>query len=104
MRTNVSGVYAVGDVNGKLQLAHVAFDQGVVAAETIAGHETTPIDNYTNMPRCTYCQPQIASIGLTEAQAKEQGINVKIRQSSIPGSWKISSNRRAIRFRKGNHR
>ena len=78
MRTNVSGVYAVGDVNGKLQLAHVAFDQGVVAAETIAGHETTPIDNYTNMPRCTYCQPQIASIGLTETQAKEQGINVKI--------------------------
>ena len=78
MRTNVGGVYAVGDVNGKLQLAHVAFDQGVVAAETIAGHETTPIDNYTNMPRCTYCQPQIASIGLTEAQAKEQGINVKI--------------------------
>ena len=78
MRTNVGGVYAVGDVNGKLQLAHVAFDQGVVAAETIAGHETTPIDNYTNMPRCTYCQPQIASIGLTEAQAKEQGINIKI--------------------------
>ena len=50
----------------------------MVAAETIAGHETTPIDNYTNMPRCTYCQPQIASIGLTEAQAKEQGINIKI--------------------------
>ena len=68
MRTNVGGVYAVGDVNGKLALAHVAFDQGVVAAETIAGHETTPIDNYANMPRCTYCQPQIASIGLTEVK------------------------------------
>lgn len=78
MRTNVGGVFAVGDVNGKLALAHVAFDQGVVAAETIAGHETTPIDDYTNMPRCTYCQPQIASIGLTEAQAREQGINVKV--------------------------
>ena len=78
MRTNVGGVYAVGDVNGKLQLAHVAFDQGVVAAETIAGHEATPIDDYTNMPRCTYCQPQIASIGLTEAEAREQGINVKV--------------------------
>jgi dihydrolipoamide dehydrogenase len=78
MRTNVSGVYAVGDVNGKLALAHVAFDQGVVAAETIAGHETQPIDNYEDMPRCTYCQPQIASIGITEAQAKERGINIKI--------------------------
>jgi len=78
MRTNVGGVYAVGDVNGKLALAHVAFDQGVVAAETIAGHETTPIEDYTNMPRCTYCQPQIASIGLTEAQAREQGINLKV--------------------------
>ena len=78
MRTNVVGIYAVGDVNGKLPLAHVAFDQGVVAAETIAGHDTTPIDNYINMPRCTYCQPQIASTGLTEAQAREQGIDVKI--------------------------
>jgi dihydrolipoamide dehydrogenase len=78
MRTNVGGVYAVGDVNGKLALAHVAFDQGIVAAETIAGHETQPIEDYTSMPRCTYCNPQIASIGLTEAQAREQGINVKI--------------------------
>jgi dihydrolipoamide dehydrogenase len=78
MRTNVGGVYAVGDVNGKLMLAHVAFDQGVVAAETIAGHAPQPIDDYTNMPRCTYAQPQIASIGLTEAQAREQGINLKI--------------------------
>jgi len=65
-------------VNGKLMLAHVAFDQGVVAAETIAGHETEPIDDYVNMPRCTYAQPQIASIGLTEAQARENGINVKV--------------------------
>lgn len=78
MKTNVGGVYAVGDVNGKLALAHVAFDQGVVAAEMAAGHETEPIEDYAAMPRCTYCNPQIASIGLTEAQAKEQGINVKI--------------------------
>ncbi len=78
MRTNVSGVYAVGDVNGKLMLAHVAFDQGVVAAETIVGHETQPIEDYTNMPRCTYAQPQIASIGLTEAQARENGVNLKV--------------------------
>jgi dihydrolipoamide dehydrogenase len=78
MRTNVGGVYAVGDVNGKLALAHVAFDQGVVAAEMCAGHEAQPIDDYSAMPRCTYCQPQIASIGLTEAQAKEQGIKLKV--------------------------
>jgi dihydrolipoamide dehydrogenase len=78
MRTNVGGVYAVGDVNGKLMLAHVAFDQGVVAAETIAGHDVEPIEDYVNMPRCTYAQPQIASIGLTEAQARENGVNLKI--------------------------
>ncbi len=78
MKTNVGGVYAVGDVNGKLALAHVAFDQGVVAAEMAAGHSTEPIEDYLSMPRCTYCNPQIASIGLTEAQANERGINVKI--------------------------
>lgn len=78
MKTNVGGVYAVGDVNGKLALAHVAFDQGVVAAEMAAGHATEPIEDYLSMPRCTYCNPQIASIGLTEAQAKEQGISIKV--------------------------
>ncbi len=75
MRTNVTGVYAVGDVTGKLPLAHVAFDQGVVAAETIAGHDPEPIEDYLAMPRCTYCQPQIASIGITEAEAREQGLD-----------------------------
>jgi dihydrolipoamide dehydrogenase len=78
MRTNVGGVYAVGDVNGKLPLAHVAFDQGVLAAEMAAGHDAQPIEDYASMPRCTYCNPQIASIGLTEAEAREQGIDVKI--------------------------
>lgn len=78
MRTNVGGVYAIGDVTGKLALAHVAFEQGVVAAEMAAGHEAQPIDDYLEMPRATYCQPQIASIGLTEHQARQQGITVKI--------------------------
>jgi len=78
MRTNIDNIFSVGDVNGKLQLAHVAFDQGIVAAEIIAGQETDPIENYFDMPRCTYCQPQIASIGLTESQARQQGIDVKI--------------------------
>ena len=76
MRTNVPGIYAIGDVTGKLALAHVASAQGIVAAETVAGAETRPLD-YGSMPRCTYCQPQVASFGLTEAQATEQGHTVR---------------------------
>jgi dihydrolipoamide dehydrogenase len=76
MRTNVDGVYAIGDVTGKLMLAHVASDQGVVAVEGIAGLEPAKPD-YIKMPRCTYCQPQVASCGLTEAQAREHGYQVK---------------------------
>ena len=76
MRTNVSSVWAVGDVNGKLMLAHVAMQQGVIAAEAIAGKDTTPLD-YIQMPRATFCQPQVGSIGYTEAQAKEAGFTVK---------------------------
>ena len=86
MRTNVGGVYAVGDVTGKLPLAHVAFDQGIVAAETVAGHDPEPIEDYLAMPRCTYCHPQIASIGITEAEAKDQGARLQRRQSAVPSS------------------
>jgi dihydrolipoamide dehydrogenase len=80
MQTNVAGVYAIGDVTGKLALAHVASAQGVVAAEHLAGHETRPIKDadYIFMPRCTYCKPQVASLGYTEAQAKEKGTEVKV--------------------------
>jgi len=77
MRASVDTVYAIGDVTGKLPLAHVASAQGIVAVETIAGVETQPLD-YEAMPRCTYCQPQVASFGLTEAQAAERGHEVKI--------------------------
>ena len=77
MRTNVPGIYAIGDVTGKLALAHVASAQGLVAAETIAGVETVTLD-YEMLPRCTYCQPQVASFGLTEAQAAERGHQVKV--------------------------
>jgi len=77
MQTNVAGVYAIGDVTGKLPLAHVASAMGVVAAEVIANHETIKLD-YINMPRCTYTSPQIASIGLTEAQAKDKGYSIKV--------------------------
>jgi len=79
MRTNVPGVYAIGDVTGKLALAHVASAQGIVAVETIAGVETVTLD-YEMLPRCTYCQPQVASFGITEAQAAERGHQVKVGQ------------------------
>lgn len=71
-RTNVPGIYAIGDVTMKLPLAHVASAQGIVAVETIAGKEPRAL-NYNNIPRCTYTRPQVASLGLTEAQAGETG-------------------------------
>ena len=77
MQTSVPTIYAIGDVTGKLMLAHVGSAMGIVAAETIGGAETVTLD-YEMMPRATYCQPQIASFGLTEAQAKERGYTVKI--------------------------
>jgi dihydrolipoamide dehydrogenase len=76
-RTNIDGVYAIGDVTGKLMLAHTAEAMGVVAAETIAGAETMEID-FDMIPRATYCQPQIASFGYSEEQAKEKGYDVKV--------------------------
>lgn len=77
MATNVPGVFAIGDVTGKLALAHAASAQAVTAAEAIAGEETEPLD-YTYMPKATYCQPQVASFGLTEEQAIAQGHEVKV--------------------------
>jgi dihydrolipoamide dehydrogenase len=77
MRTNVPHIYAIGDCTAKLLLAHTAEAQGVVAAETIAGAETMPID-YDMIPRATYCQPQIGSFGYSEQQAKDMGYDVKI--------------------------
>ncbi|MEM7536458.1 MAG: dihydrolipoyl dehydrogenase [Chloroflexota bacterium] len=80
MRTNVPHIYSIGDCTGKLGLAHVASAQALVAAETIAGAETLPIpdEKYQFMPRCTYCKPEVASTGMTEAQAKEAGYDIKI--------------------------
>jgi dihydrolipoamide dehydrogenase len=77
MRTNVPSIYAIGDVTGKLLLAHVAEAMGIIAAETIAGTETMELD-YVMMPRATYCQPQVASFGWTEKQAREQGLDIKV--------------------------
>lgn len=78
MRTDVPHVFAIGDVTAKLQLAHVAEAQGVVAAETIAGAETMPIVDYRMMPRATFNQTQVASFGLTEAQARAEGHDVRV--------------------------
>ncbi|CAM5733405.1 dihydrolipoyl dehydrogenase [Mycolicibacterium aubagnense] len=82
MRTNVPHIYAIGDVTAKLQLAHVAEAQAVVAAETIAGAETLALGDYRMMPRATFCQPQVASFGLTEEQAREEatrrGSDIKV--------------------------
>ena len=76
METTAPGVYAIGDVTGKMALAHVASAQGVTAVESIAGLDPPPLD-YGQMPRAIYCKPQVASLGLTEAQAREQGRAVK---------------------------
>ena len=89
MATNVPGIYAIGDATGKLALAHVASAQGVTAVEHIAGMDTQPLD-YVSMPRATYCQPQIASFGLTEVQAREQGYQVSI------GSFNVQANGKAL--------
>ena len=75
-RTNVPNVYAIGDCTGRMMLAHVAEAMGIVAAETIAGEETLPVD-YAYIPRATFCHPQIASMGLSEQQAKDAGHEVK---------------------------
>lgn len=77
MATSVPGIWAIGDVTAKLMLAHVGSAQGIICAENIAGVETIQL-NYEMMPRATYCQPQVASFGLTESQAKERGYELKI--------------------------
>ena len=89
METNVPGIYAIGDVTGRLLLAHVASAQGVTAVEHIAGLEPPELD-YELMPRATYCRPQIGSFGLTEAQAREKGHDVKV------GKFQISANGKAL--------
>ena len=88
MRTNVPGIYAIGDITGKIQLAHVASAQGIVAAENTAGGSKKM--RYDRVPACIYTTPEIASAGLTEAKAKETGKNVKI------GKFPISGNGRSM--------
>ncbi len=89
-RTNVPGVYAIGDVAGPPWLAHVASHEGVVCIEKIAGQEVEPID-YNNIPGCTYCLPQIASVGYTEEKAVEAGYKVKVGKFPFTASGKASA-------------
>ncbi|MEW6716056.1 MAG: dihydrolipoyl dehydrogenase [Chloroflexota bacterium] len=89
MATNIPGIWAIGDVTAKLMLAHVGSAQGIVCAENIAGVETLKL-NYEMMPRATYCQPQVASFGLTEARAQERGLEVKV------GKFPFQANGKAL--------
>ncbi|MFL7872022.1 MAG: dihydrolipoyl dehydrogenase, partial [Anaerolineales bacterium] len=79
MRTNVPHIYAIGDVATDYRLAHIASAMGIIAAETLAGHETVTLD-FKMMPRCTYSVPQVASFGYTEEQAREAGYEVNVGQ------------------------
>jgi dihydrolipoamide dehydrogenase len=87
METSVRGLYAIGDMVGAPLLAHKAMAEGVVAAEAIAGRDPRPVD-YGNVPSCTYCRPQIASIGLTEAKARESGREITVGKFPFTASGK----------------
>ena len=90
LATNVPGVYAIGDVNGKLLLAHAASAQGVYVAEKLAGN-SPPTLNYIDMPKATYCNPQVASMGLTEEQARAEGYDVKVGRFPYMASGKAAA-------------
>ncbi|MCB9930699.1 MAG: dihydrolipoyl dehydrogenase [Alphaproteobacteria bacterium] len=87
-RTGEPGVYAIGDVAGPPWLAHKAMHEGVVCVEKIAGQGHPHPLTVTNIPGCTYCRPQVASVGLTEAKAKEQGLEVKVGRFPFVGNGK----------------
>lgn len=89
MATNVPGLWAIGDVTGKLMLAHAGMAMGVVCAEAIAGLEIEPLQ-FQNMPKATYCHPQVASFGLTEEQAVEKGHEIKV------GKFNFQANGKAL--------
>ena len=88
--TNIKGYYAIGDVLKTQALAHVASAEGITCVEKIAGHNPEPID-YTNIPGCTYCSPEIASVGMTEIAAKEAGYEVKVGKFPFTASGKASA-------------
>jgi dihydrolipoamide dehydrogenase len=89
-RTNVDGVYAIGDIVSGPALAHVASAEGIICVEKIAGHHPEPL-NYNNIPGCTYCQPEIASVGYTEKQAKDAGYEIKVGKFPFTASGKAKA-------------
>ncbi len=89
-KTNVEGYYAIGDITPGPALAHVASAEGITCVEKIAGHHPEPID-YTNIPGCTYCSPEIASVGMTEEEAKTKGIAIKVGKFPFSASGKASA-------------
>lgn len=89
-RTNIPGVYAIGDVVKGPALAHVASAEGIICVEKIAGHHPEPLD-YGNIPGCTYCSPEVASVGYTEAAAKEAGYDIKVGKFPFSASGKASA-------------
>ena len=89
-QTNIPGYYAIGDCVGGQSLAHVASAEGIICVEKIAGHHPEPLD-YNNIPGCTYSQPEIASVGMTEAKAKAAGIEIKIGKFPFSASGKASA-------------
>ncbi len=89
-RTNVSGIYAIGDITPGPALAHVASAEGIICVEKIKGMHVHPL-NYGNIPGCTYCQPEIASVGMTEKQAKEAGLEIKVGKFPFTASGKASA-------------
>lgn len=88
--TNIPGYYAIGDCVGGQALAHVASAEGIVCVEKIAGHHPEPL-NYNNIPGCTYCQPEVASVGYTEKSAKEAGYEIKVGKFPYSASGKASA-------------
>jgi dihydrolipoamide dehydrogenase len=89
-QTNIPGYYAIGDITPGPALAHVASAEGITCVEKIAGHHPEPID-YNNIPGCTYCSPEVASVGMTEKQAKEAGIEIKVGKFPFSASGKASA-------------
>lgn len=89
-KTNIDGVYAIGDIVHGPALAHVASAEGIICVEKIAGEHTQPLD-YGNIPGCTYCSPEIASVGMTEKQAKEAGYEIKVGKFPFSASGKASA-------------
>ena len=88
--TNIPGYYAIGDIVAGPALAHVASAEGILCVEKIAGHNVAPID-YGNIPGCTYCSPEISSVGLTEKQAIEKGYKIKVGKFPFSASGKASA-------------